>query len=68
MPTRKPTQLEVRRQRRQAAMPAVKQLVRKWGRTTIQNCLDELRDFERSLHDLESARAKVRDLERKVGK
>jgi len=49
-------------------MPAVKQLVRKHSRLTIQSCLDELRDFENSLHELEAARVKVRDLERKVGK
>jgi len=68
MPAKKPTQVELRRQRRQAAMPAVKQLVRKHSRLTIQSCLDELRDFENSLHELEAARVKVRDLERKVGK
>jgi hypothetical protein len=68
MKKNKPTQADLRRARRQAAMPEVKRLVRKHGRLTIQACLEELRDFENSIHALEDARLKVRELEHKVGK
>lgn len=65
---RKLNQVELRRRRIDAAMPEVKRLVRKHSRQIIQSCLHELRDFERSLEELETARANVQALERKVGR
>ncbi len=57
---------ELRKQIKDAAMPAVKQLVVKFGRTAIQSCLNDLRDYEKKLRKLEFARQEVNKLERET--
>jgi hypothetical protein len=59
----RPTLAERRRKAREAAMPEVKKLVRKHGRSTISACLQQLRDYEKKLRQLETARSEVAALE-----
>lgn len=60
--------LEKQRALRAKAMPEVRKLVRRYGRTTIQRCLIDLRDYEKKLEELSETRKKVRELEKQVGK
>ena len=60
------TQLEKRQVAREAAMPEVKKLVKKHGRQAVQSCLNSLKDYERTLKQLESAKKEVAMLEKKI--
>lgn len=62
------TRLEKRRALVKNAMPEVKKLVAKYDRAAIQNCLNQLRDYEKTVKELERAEAKAAELRRKVGK
>ena len=59
---------EKQRAQRDAAMPETKRLVKKYGLTTVQSCLTRLRDHQRSIHELELARDKAKELEARVGR
>lgn len=55
-----------RKRARDKAMPGVKQLVKKFSRTTIQSCLNNLRDYEKKVEQLEIARLEVQKLEKEA--
>lgn len=59
--------LQVKRKvAREQAMPAVKSLVKKHGRTTVQGCLNQLREYEVNLKRLNEAQKEVERLEKQV--
>ena len=54
---------EKRRLARENAMPEVKKLVRKYSRQTISGCLNQLREYESKVRQLELAKDAVSKLE-----
>lgn len=56
-----------RKQDKQQAMPKVKALVKQYGRSVVQSCINELRDYERTLREIKEKKAELAELERKVG-
>jgi hypothetical protein len=48
-------------------MPDVKKLVKQHGRSIITSCLQQLRDYEKKLRQLDEARKAVAALEGQVG-
>lgn len=48
------------------AMPEVKKLVQRYGRTSVQSCLNKLRDYDKKIRQLEIAKKEVEDFEKKV--
>lgn len=55
---------EQRKAQRAAAMPEVKKLVRRFGRTTIAACLSTLKDHEKGVKRLNDLKKEVARLER----
>jgi len=53
--------LEIKR-----AMPEVKKLVRRFGRTAVANCVAKLGEFEREHKKLEQMKAAVKTMERRL--
>ncbi len=66
MKKQKMTLTEKRRLAAERAMPDTKKLVKKYGRTAIQNCLLKLRDYEKSVEKLAELKNEVASLERKL--
>jgi ribosomal protein S20 len=60
------SQNEMRRARADKAMPEVKKLVRKFGRTAISNCLIRLHEYEKSVERLQSLKSEVVKLEKEL--
>ncbi len=60
------TPAEQRKKLRDAAMPEVKKLVAKHGRSIVASCLNQLRDYEKKLRQLASAEAEVAALRRQI--
>jgi len=60
--------LERRKELAKKAMPEVKKLVRKFGRTAINNCLIKLHEFEKKAERLEEIKREVKKLERDLNK
>ena len=48
------------------AMPATKKLVKQHGLTIVNACLSQLKDYEKTLRELEAKKAEVAELEKKV--
>lgn len=46
------------------AMPEVKKLVQKYGRTAISGCLTKLKEYEKQAKELASLKIKVAELEK----
>lgn len=61
------TKLERRRELQQAAMPEVKKLVRRYGRTVITVCLSKLKEHEKACQKLAALKREVAALEKKTG-
>ena len=57
---------EKQRVAKSQAMPAVKNLVKRYGRTVIQGCLNQLREYEINLKRLAQAQKEVERLEKQV--
>lgn len=57
---------EQRRVAREKAMPEVKKLVKKYGRQTIAGCLNNLRDYEKKIKELQHAKEEVARLEKQI--
>lgn len=55
-----------RRAAADAAMPEVKRLVKKFGRTPITNCLNRLHEYEKSVQHLQTLKREVANLEKKL--
>lgn len=53
-----------RREKADEAMPSVKKLVRKYGRTAIANCLNKLREYEKQSARLAGLKKEVAKLEK----
>lgn len=53
-------------EKREAAMPEVKKLVRKYGRQAVGWCVNQLAEYERKMKKLEQAKAEVRAMEREL--
>lgn len=60
------TQAQKRVAARQAAMPEVKRLCKKYGRSTIANCIGKIRDVEKSAQKLSDLKREIARLEKKV--
>lgn len=58
--------LEVRRERRAKAMPEIKRLVAKYGRSTIVNCLNQIKEKEKTLKKVEALKKELVRLEKAV--
>ncbi|MDE2103163.1 MAG: hypothetical protein KGL39_38310 [Patescibacteria group bacterium] len=58
--------LEKRKQLRAAAMPEVKRLVKKYGRTTIQNCLLKLKEHDKTVARIAQMKRELQRLEKSV--
>lgn len=63
---RKLTRAERRQRARAEAMPLVKKLVRKFGRSTINGCLMKIRDKEKTMDRMADLRAELREIEKKL--
>lgn len=59
-----PSKAERLRQEVVAAMPEVRELVKKHGITRIQSCLTRLREYDKTQRKAEELRAKADELER----
>jgi hypothetical protein len=57
---------EKRRETVQAAMPEVKKLVRRFGRSAITSCLNKLREYEKNVHRMQQLKQEVARLERQL--
>lgn len=62
------TNLEKRRSAADKAMPEVKKIVRRHGRTAVQNCINRLHSFEKKAKELERVRREAKRLERELSK
>lgn len=60
------TPFERRRAARKAAMPFVKKLVRKYGRSNIAHCVSQLKEHEKTVERLQALKKEVARLERTV--
>jgi hypothetical protein len=58
--------LEIRRKKINIAMPFVKKLVSRHGLSVIAGCIAGLKIYEKNLRELESKKAEVAELERKI--
>ena len=58
--------LEKRRAARQAAMPEVKRLVKKYGRSTVANCIGKIREQERAVQKLAALKREISQLQKRV--
>lgn len=58
--------LEVRREKRAAAMPEVKRLVVKYGRSTIANCINQIKEKEKALKKIGAMRKELARLEKTI--
>lgn len=52
--------------RRTNAMPVVKQLVKKHGRNVIVWCINQLREYEKKVKQLETLKREAAKLEREI--
>lgn len=59
-----PSKADQHRQRVAAAMPDVRELVKKHGLTIVQSCLTRLREYDKTQRKAEELRAKADELER----
>ncbi len=66
MKPKKLNRQEEARARSKAAMPEVKRLVVKFGRTAINNCLIKLREYEKSTKKLADLKKEVEILEKRI--
>lgn len=55
-----------RQSARAAAMPEVKRLVKKYGRSTIANCVAKIREHEKAAQKLLTLKREVAQLEKKI--
>jgi 50S ribosomal subunit-associated GTPase HflX len=51
---------------REAAMPEVKKLVKKFGRSTVSGCLQRLRDYEKKVEILKQKKQEIAQLEKEI--
>lgn len=61
-----PTAAEDRQQKREAAMPEVKRLVKEHGRQTVQWCVNQLHEYDKKVAKLAQIRAEARALARDI--
>lgn len=52
--------------RRDAAMPEVKRLVKKFGRSVVSGCLARIRDYEKSQKRLADLKREMAQLEKRL--
>lgn len=65
-PSKRQTPAQRREAARAAAMPEVKRLVRKVGRSAIANCLSKLRDHEKGVERLNALKRELAQLEKRL--
>ena len=63
---KKTNKQEQRKEQRDNAMPSVKQLVKRYGRSIVQSCLNQLADYEKKLRLLATAKKEVERLEKEI--
>lgn len=61
-----PSVAQQRAQKREAAMPEVKSLVKEWGRETIQWCLNQLREYDKKVEQLKKLKKEARMLAKEI--
>lgn len=59
--------IEEKRLARNAAMPEVSKLVKKFGRSTVSYCINELREFDKKNIALEKARKELENSKIQIG-
>lgn len=68
---KQPTPAQLRRKRteedRRDAMVEIKRLTKKYGRTTVQYCLNQLRELEKKRGRLAQIKREADRLEREIG-
>lgn len=62
-----PRKLSTFQEQRNAAMPEVRALVKKHGLKVVGSCITRLRELRREEAELEAARKRVQELERRIG-
>jgi hypothetical protein len=68
MKAKKKTPTEMLRAKADEAMPEVKRLVKKYGRNVVARCVNSLREYEKRVRALETAKQEVERLEKEVGR
>ena len=63
---KKLSEFEKRKRAKAKAMQEVKKMVKKYGRLTIQNCLNSIREIEKKREKLEELKGQVKILEKEV--
>ena len=58
--------IEKRRALRKAAMPEVKKLVKRFGRTTVMNCINQLKEHDKTLKKIAELRREAARLKRQI--
>lgn len=62
------TKIERAKEARALAMPEVKKLVKKFGRSTISGCLQRLADYDHKMKALVEKKREVKQLEKELNK
>lgn len=65
-PNRESKLRDARQAQRDLALPQVKKLVKSFGRTNVQWCLNQLADYERKTKELEIKKKEVAKLEKEL--
>jgi len=60
--------IEKGKQLREQAMPEVKRLVKKYGRSIISGCIIRLADYDKKMRQLNEAKKAVATLEKELNK
>lgn len=67
MATRKKTTRDVQREKAAAAMPEVRKLVAKFGRTAVMNCLGKIKEHEKKKAKLDALKRETTAIEKELG-
>lgn len=57
---------QIRDKQIESAMPVVKQLIKRFGLNTINDCLARLAQYRKNLAELEIVKKKMAELEKKI--
>ena len=63
-----PSHLQHRRAMAEKAMPVIKRLVNKYDLASLQNCINQLREYDKAVKELKETEKKADDLRKVVGK
>ena len=66
--SKKITALEIKRDIAKKAMPDVKKIVEKHGTTAVQYCLNQVKDYDKKIRQLNQLRRDAKTLEKEITK